>query len=913
MKKLIVGLDLGITSIGWAVLREDISGKEILGMGSRIIPLSTDDNNEFSTGNAISKNASRTLKRTQRKGYDRYQQRRRKLSAFLEKHGMMPQAGLMHLPPLELWALRDKAVSEQLSLLELGRVLYHLNQKRGYRSSRSEESSSAKKETSAYLTEVKGRYELLKESGLTIGQHFYKLLHDAHERNEPYRIKQQVFPRQAYIEEFDAIMQEQMRRRPSLTEVEVGTLRNEIIYMQRPLKSQKGLVSICEFEGQYRKNAKGTEVFTGPKVAPRSSPLAQACKIWESINSLTFTNKRRQKLAISPEQGQRLFNALNQTERLSQKDIFSILGIKAGDGYTGNKQTAKGIQGNLTYAAIAAIIPNRADLLAFELEIENAEGEAHLINKEDGVIIASVQKKVVSAAFEQTPFYRLWHAIYSIAEGDECVAALKQHFGVTEEQALALSRLDFTKAGFSNKSARAMRKVLPYLKDGYVYSDAMSLAGYNHSASRTKDENLKRQLKESLPLLKKNSLRQPVVEKILNQMIGVINAILSEWGRPDEIRVELARELKQSAEERNETFAALSKRERESEIIRKRIDDEFRPLGIRATRSNVIKWRLFHEINNDESKLNATCVYCGQPFGISDALRGSSVDVEHIIPKSKLFDDSQSNKTLVHRSCNEDKGDRTAFDFMSAKGEKVLGTYVETVDRLYQSRVIGRRKRDRLLTSEKDIPKDFIERQLRETQYIARKAKEILEQICYSVWSTSGQITEYLRRIWGWGDVLMNLQLPVYRELGLTEWKEYTRRDGTAHRQEVIKDWSKRDDHRHHAIDALTIACTQQGFIQRINTLSAAGNREEMRASLNGGYDPKKNLLENYIFSQKPFSTRQVEEAAAQILVSFKPRQARCYLKQIQSKRKECGDGRNCAAWRVKRGKCIWPGENNGG
>lgn len=890
MENIIVGLDLGVSSIGWAVIKEGEGGKEILGLGSRIVPLSTDDSNEFSSGNAISKNANRTLKRTQRKGYDRYQQRRRKLLHFLKKFSMTPDEDLMRLPPLKLWELRSQGVEAKLSSNELGRVLYHLNQKRGYNSSRKEEQSADKKET-AYVEEVKNRHQTLRESGLTIGQNFYLALKLAHENGGVYRIKQQVYPRLAYVEEFNAIIQEQRKHHPFLNDNTINELRTEIIYMQRPLKSQKGMVSICEFEGQYRKNAKGTEVFTGPRVAPRSSPIAQAVKIWESINNLRFTNKKGEIFPISPEQKQSLFEKLNISVRVTQKEVFSILNIKDSDGWRGNKQTEKGIQGNLTYAEIAAKILERKDLLAFDLPIESVEGDAHLIDRETGELVTSVPKRIIHADFEKAPLYRLWHTIYSIQDPEACTNALINQFGLLDEQAKELSCIDFTKSGFSNKSAKAIRKILPYLIDGYGYSDAMSFAGYNHSASLTKDEALKRQLKESLPLLKKNSLRQPVVEKILNQMIGVMNAIILQWGRPDEIRVELARELKQSVDERNRTFASLNQRERESDLIRKAIAEEYSKFGIRATRNTIIKWRLFHEICNDESKVNATCVYCGQPFGISDALLGRSVDVEHIIPKAKLFDDSQSNKTLVHRRCNEDKKDSTAFDFMSAKGEKALGIYIETVDRLYLKKVIGKRKRDLLLTSEKNIPKDFIERQLRETQYIARKAKEILEQVCYQVWSTSGSVTEYLRRIWGWNDALMNLQLPAYRLAGLTEWREFSDGVGNTQKKEVIKDWSKRDDHRHHAIDALVIACTKQGYVQRINTLNSAKTRNEMRASLNGGFDPKKNLLENYIFAQRPFSTKEVEREAEKVLISFKPgkRVATTSRFKAKGKNKESG------------------------
>ncbi len=210
---------------------------------------------------------------------------------------------------------------------------------------------------------------------------------------------------------------------------------------------------------------------------------------------------------------------------------------------------------------------------------------------------------------------------------------------------------------------------------------------------------------------------------------------------------------------------------------------------------------------------------------------------------------------------------------MQGKGEEELSQYVERVDSLYKNKIIGKVKRDKLLMPESKIPQDFIERQLRESQYISRKAKEILEQVCRSVWATSGNVTAHLRKLWGWDDVLMNLQLPKYRELGLTEWAEWETNDGQKHKKETIKEWTKRDDHRHHAIDALTIACTKQGFIQRLNTLSSQHTRDEMYAEVekqSKEFREKLNLLDAYLILQRPFNTKQVEEKAAEILVSFK-------------------------------------------
>jgi len=180
---------------------------------------------------------------------------------------------------------------------------------------------------------------------------------------------------------------------------------------------------------------------------------------------------------------------------------------------------------------------------------------------------------------------------------------------------------------------KAIRKILPYLMEGDGYSEAMSYAGYDHSNSPTKDQNFQRTLLYQLKPIPKNSLRQPVVEKILNQMVNIVNAIIEKYGKPDEIRVELARELKQSKEERNETDKAMSKRQRENEDIAKRLAE----YGLRATRNNIIKWRLYEEIDNQDKKLNAICIYCGQSIPFTEAILGNDVDIEHIIPKSKLL------------------------------------------------------------------------------------------------------------------------------------------------------------------------------------------------------------------------------------------------------------------------------------
>lgn len=870
MKK-ILGLDLGSASIGWALISENNKNErpdyKILGLGSRIIPYEGTEGKDFVKGTGESRNSIRTHARTVRKGYDRYQLRRKNLVDTLVNQHMYPDEVLKSLPKMQLWELRNRAVDSEVSLPELGRLLLWLNQKRGYKSSRSD--SNLNKKDTDYVFAVKSRHEMIREFNLTIGQYFYQQLR----KDEFFRVKENLFPREAYIEEFDAICKNQQKFHSAILKDElIDKLRNEIIYFQRPLKSQKGLVSVCEFEGFLSIGKNGKEYFVGPKVTPKSCPLFQLSKIWENINNIKIGSRTGGDVKITTEQKWALFQHLDNNDRLTPVDLMKILNLKKDECYI-NKQLSKGLQGNITKQFIKKCFDGFGgyeDILRLDLKIITTEEKGFLYDRKTGEIINSKPIKYINPIIEQEPLYQLWHTIYSINDHNECCKALRSRFNLENEIAEKLAGIDFSKLGFGNKSSKVIRNILPYLMEGDNYSEAMCYAGYDHSNSLTKDENLKRQLLSQLKPIEKNSLRQPIVEKILNQMVNVVNAIIDKYGKPDEIRVELARELKQSKEERNETDKLMSKRQRENELISERLAE----FNLRATRNNIIKWRLYEEIDNEDKKLNAICVYCGQPISLIDAIKGYDVDIEHIIPKSKLFDDSQSNKTLAHCHCNKDKNDRTAYDFMKSKSEQVFNEYVDRVNLLYYKRIIGKAKRDKLLMPESKIPSDFIDRQLRESQYIAKKAREILQSICHHVWATSGTVTSELRHLWGWDDITMNLQIDKYRALGQTHMVQWESEQGkNKHEKEVITGWTKRDDHRHHAIDALTIACTKQGYIQRFNTLNASKTREDMKFEVERrsiSFKEKLSLLDKFIIGEQPFSVNDVERAVANILVSIK-------------------------------------------
>ena len=653
--KRILGLDLGSSSIGWAIVEEyskEILTEEttpikdkIVAIGSRIIPLSTDESTQFSKGQALTKNADRTSKRTQRKGYDRYQLRRALLIDKLKQLGMH-NGTTLQLTKLELWSKRAKAVTEQISLLELGRVLCHINQKRGYRTIKSDYGD---KKQSAYVSQVLEHHKEINERGLTIGQFLYEGL----KSDIAYRCKEQIFPRIAYMEEFDAIMACQKNFYPEiLTDETIAHIRNYIIFHQRPLKSCKHLVAQCELE--HREIVKGGRVINcSPKVAPRTSPLFQICKIWESINNINIENKVNDTLHITLEQKQAIFNFMNTHEKLKANDLKTLLGIKSKEWQFGKAVGGTGLQGNTTFCEISKALANykeRDNLLKFDLQTKTVE----FVDTETGEIN---ETRTIDKSFEKEPLYVLWHTLYSISNIEELKATLRNKFNIEDENVIdALSQIDFVKAGYSNKSSCAIRKILPHLQDGMQYHEAKLMAGYN-DVTLTKEQNEVRELAEKLLPIKKGELRQPVVEKILNQLVNLVNALMEEHGRFDEIRVELARELKQNKEERESATKAMAKNQKENEEIAKRIQEEY---GLTPTRSRIQKYKMWEETEH-------ICIYCGKTVNVKEFLLGFGVEVEHIIPRSVLFDDSFANKVCSCSKCNKEKNNRTAYDYMTSK------------------------------------------------------------------------------------------------------------------------------------------------------------------------------------------------------------------------------------------------------
>ena len=521
---------------------------------------------------------------------------------------------------VENYSWRVKALSEQMDLEELAIVLQEIN--------------GQINNASGYLGDISDRSKELYFNHQTVGQYQMAQL----DKNPNYSLKNQVFYRQDYLNEFEAIWETQARFHKELTSELKKEIRDVVIFYQRPLKSQKGLISFCEFESrQIEVEIEGKKKIktVGNRVCPKSSPLFQEFKIWQRLNDVEVSGmivpiqqhdlfgfakdytygKRR----LQQEEKERLFAELNYKEKLSKAEVLKMLFPKQKE----VDMNFKELDGNRTQADLFKAYQTISEMSGHDvgdLSKKSATDMFGCISDIFGTIginteILSFNSDLEGKEFEQQPLFRLWHLLYSF-EGDnsaigneKLIEKLHDTFGFEKEYAAVLANVVFKDAGdYSSLCTKAIRKILPHLKDGNDYSVACEYAGYRHSKhSLTKEEIQNKVLKDRLELLPRNSLRNPVVEKILNQMINVVNGIVSEYGKPDEIRIELARELKKSAKEREELSKSINETTRLHEDLVQKLQKEF---GLsHVSRNDIIRYKLYNELESNGYKTLYTNTY----------------------------------------------------------------------------------------------------------------------------------------------------------------------------------------------------------------------------------------------------------------------------------------------------------------
>ena len=726
------------------------------------------------------------------------------------------QTGTALEKKLEKYLWRSNATSKQFDLEKLAIVLQEIN--------------GNLHNSSGYLGAISDRSKKLYFNNQTVGEYLYQQLQE----NPHTKLKNQVFYRQDYLDEFEKIWETQAKFHPELNKELKEEIRDIVIFYQRKLKSQKGLISFCEFENREIITKDGKKKTVGLKVAPKSSPLFQEFKIWQILNNIEIKNYTGKRF-LELEEKERIFEEVNIKGTVSGQKALEIIDFKPKE----VKINYKNIEGNNTnksfYEAFLKIleiegydvfdllkIKHKDEVKLSDLEVSALEIKQMVLSIFEAnnikTTVLDFNPELEGKDFEKQDAYQLWHLLYSY-EGDDSPSGnetlyrlLQEKFGFKKEHSQILATISFS-TDYGSLSTKAMRKIFPYIKE-HQYSDACVLANYNHSKnSLTKEDLANRILKDKLEVLPKNSLRNPVVEKILNQMINLVNEVIKQYGKPDEIRIELARELKKNAEERANMTSEINKATLLHQKYTETLQKEF---GIKVpSRNDIIRYKLYLELEKNGFK----DFYTDKKIE-KENLFTDKYDIDHIIPQSRFFDDSFSNKVLVPRDANLRKSNATAIDFMENEGKEKLEKFINIITDLHKNGAISKAKFEKLQKNGTDIGDGFVERDLRDTQYIAKKAKEILFGITNSIVSTSGSITDKLREDWGLINIMKELNIEKYRSLGLVEMVENSKGE----EKERIIDWSKRNDHRHHAMDALTVAFTTHNHVQYLNFLNARAN-----------------------------------------------------------------------------------------
>lgn len=433
-----LGFDLGYTSLGWACILLDDDGRPcgVHDFGVRIFPSGRDDKSKAPTS------VARRDKRGARRNRDRYLMRRQTLLNFMIRIGLQPdsESKRKKLAEREPLALRAKGAVSQLTLHELGRALFHLNQRRGFKSNRIAERSGSEDE-SGLKKGIRQLENILKDSSLTLGQYLFQRL----QRRQSTRLKAEESSedrwtsRQMVENEFFTIINQQQQYYTDVLTDEVIDRLHEIIFSQRPLKAQKaGLCTLMD----------------GEKRARLAYPQTQLFRILQEVNHLEIIKESANTPTMKQAMREKLITELSQNFSKVRKD---------------------GIYGILSWSAIEKII----GVKGVKFNLDNLGRKGLKADSTTRTMMAEVPDwwQALSVAQQRQTIEAI-----QIAQTDEDLASRFATFDFTTPdevlEKLAQLHLD---DGYGRVSLKAIEHIAPHLRTGLVYSDACAAAGINHS------------------------------------------------------------------------------------------------------------------------------------------------------------------------------------------------------------------------------------------------------------------------------------------------------------------------------------------------------------------------------------------------------------------------------------------------
>ncbi len=808
-RNLTFGFDIGIASVGWAVLAPD----HIVALGVRAF----DKAETAKEGESL--NLARRSARLMRRRLYRRAWRQTKMARLLKREGLIADAQFFHNQlhaPVSPWQLRVEGLDRLLAPEEWARVIYHLCKHRGFHwISRAEEKKAgedAKGEGGKVKQGLATTSRMMREKGYrTAAEMVLSEFPDAQRNKQGSYDK--ALSRVLLAQELETLFQHQRALGNPHTGEKFqtailgnGDRKSGLFWSQKPALSGENLLKMlgrCTFEKSGGPDGKGE--YRAPKAsftAERHVWLTRLNNLRIVANGITRPlneNERRIALPLP----------YNQAGDLTHKQLRAAL-IKAGaidDTFHFAKfpyaQSPDG-KSKDPESAVLVKLPAWQELRK-TLKDKGLETEWQAIA---GAALAGNPELLDRIAW-----------VLSVYKDDSEVELELGKLGLPGGKPMidALEEVRFDK--FSNLSLKALRKIVPHMESGMRYDEACEATGYHHSQLFKAGEGEERYLPPFYSGRDKNGRmvfnddtdipRNPVVLRALNQARKVINALIREYGSPASVHIEMARDLSKPFDERRDIKKEQDEYQKRNQEDRTRFTEHY---GQAPKGQEFEKWRLYCE-------QQGKCAYSIEPIDLNRLLEPGYVEIDHALPYSRSFDDSKNNKVLVLAKENRDKGNATPHEYLDgANNSERWQRFVAYVEGNKAYRLA---KRTRLLRKNfgAEEAKDFRERNLNDTRYICKFFKNYVERYLKLADGSeskrcvvlSGQLTAFLRARWG----LMKI---------------------------------RSDSDRHHALDAAVVAACSHGMVKR---LSDYARRKELEAVRDGFVDLETGEIVNPAMHQQ--------------------------------------------------------------
>ena len=809
MMRYRLALDLGSTSLGWAMIRLNAENEPyaVIKAGARIF--SDGRNPKDGSSLAVTRREARAMRRRR----DRLLKRKARMMNTLIAHGFFPKdaAERKALETLNPYTLRAKGLDTALTPAEFGRALFHINQRRGFKSNRKTDKKD--NDSGALKTAInKLRQDLLNTGCRTVGEWLHKRDAAGERVRARYRqtpvIKEDgktridksydLYIDRAMIEaEFDALWAAQALHNPTLFNPTARDELKDALLFQRPLKPVvPGRCTLLPDEVR----------------APLALPSTQRFRIYQELANLRILGDGLKDLELTLEQRNKVAQALETGHKSFKTAIPKLLNLSGSVKFNLADAKRLELKGNITCAILS-----KKDLFG---DAWWTFDEA----KQDAIVLQLIKEENEA---------RLIRWLQDETDVDEAHAEKLANVALPE--------------GYGSLSAKALARILPELRREVItYDKAVIAAGFDHhsniSASSTGEilpelpyygEALQRHVGfgsgklDDTPEKRFGRIANPTVHIGLNQVRLVVNALIKRYGHPSQVIVEVARDLKRSKDQRDEDSKRQAKNQRRNQRHRAAIAGILNISEERVRGADLQKMVLWEELSFDPAERR--CPYSGVQISAA-MLLSDEVEIEHILPFSQTLDDSLNNRTVAMRQANRYKGNNTPW---KAFGENTVQGF-DYAAILQRAELMPRAKRARFAEDGMERwlkdDKGFLARALNDTKYLSKVAREYMSLICpQDTRVIPGQMTAMLRGKFGLNDVL------------------------------GINGEKNRNDHRHHAVDACVIGVTDQGLLKRFADASASAREKQLNRLVETMPDPW------------PSYRAHVQRAVGHIWVSHKP------------------------------------------